>query len=264
MSALGLPMAALFADKKPRKSTSTAKKQKMNTITYEYKTADGSLAYRKQRYEFDDGSKSFAFFKPNGEKGRGGKSYPYNLPAALVSETIYFCEGEKCVDAITKAGRVAVSLDAGANSIWRKEFNVYFEGKTIIILPDNDEAGMIYANKIAHALPGSKIIKLPDLPKGGDVYDWLQQGRTMAEIDELPAVEPEPEIKIEAIQQGFIEINPFETVETRKHYAWNDIGTSNFFADAYKNTCRYSRLPAGRAQRREAGIFTMGACGGLT
>jgi hypothetical protein len=53
ISALGLPMAALFANEKPRKAK--AQKQKTNTITYEYKTADGSLAYKKQRYEFDDG-----------------------------------------------------------------------------------------------------------------------------------------------------------------------------------------------------------------
>ncbi|MDR2971789.1 MAG: hypothetical protein LBU83_07685 [Bacteroidales bacterium] len=188
ISKLGLTMADLFA-KKPRKST--AKKQKINTITYEYKTADGFLAYRKQRYEFDDGSKSFAFFTPDGKKGRGGKSCLYNLPAVLTADTVYFCEGEKCVDAITKAGRVATSLDTGAKSIWRKEFNAYFENKTVLILPDNDDSGMMYANKIAHELPGSKIIKLPDLPKGGDVFDWLQQGWTIAEIDELPTVEPE-------------------------------------------------------------------------
>ena len=240
MSALGLPMSALFIENKPIKSS--VKKQKINTITYEYKAANGLVAYRKQRYEFSDGSKSFAFFKSNGEKGRGGKSFPYNLPAVLAAEAVYFCEGEKCVDAITKAGRTATSLDAGANSIWKKEYNAYFQNKRVIILPDNDPPGMIYANKIAHALPGSKIIKLPDLPKGGDVYDWLKQGRTMAEIDELPAAEPETpeeteEISVESLPD-FIKINPFEA-KNRQRYRWDDIGTSNFFADAYKNICRH-------------------------
>ena len=226
------------------------KKHKTNTVTYEYKAADGSLAYKKQRYEFSDKSKSFAFFKPNGDKGRGAKYYPYNLPAVLAAETIYFCEGEKCVDAISKAGRVATSLDAGANSIWKKEYNAYFENKTVIILPDNDDPGMIYANKIAQALPGSKIIKLPDLPKGGDVYDWLQQGRTMEDIDELPyyttlsidtKTPEEPNVSVENMEniQGFIKINPFETPEARKRYGWNHVGPGNMFADCYKNLCRY-------------------------
>ena len=269
VSALGLPMTALFTDENPRKLTPKQRKVRINTITYEYKTADGSLAYKKQRYEFNDGSKSFAFFKASGEKGRGAKSYPYNLPAVLAAETIYFCEGEKCVDAINKAGRVATSLDAGANSVWKKEYNTYFEGKSIIILPDNDEPGMKYANKTALELPGSKIIKLPDLPKGGDVYDWLQQGRTMSEIDELPALEPElpqPEISINNIPD-FIKINPFESSQNKQRYRWEDIGTANLFADAYKNLCRYCPevkgwyIYDGRVWRFDVGGVVTAQCG---
>jgi len=240
VSALGLSMTALFTVENLQKSQKI-KKLINNTITYEYKTEDGLLAYRKQRYEYDDKSKSFAFFQPNGEKGRGGKSYPYNLPNILNAETVYFCEGEKCVDAITKAGRVATSLDAGANSVWKKEYNAYFEGKNVIILPDNDEPGLKYALNIKSELPNAVIKELPDLPEKGDVFDWLKQGHLMSEIDALPAAEieiPNSEISTSDIQ-GFIEINPFETIEAKKRYGWNDIGTSNLFADAYKNICRY-------------------------
>jgi len=241
VSALGLPMTALFLEEKPQKSKEKKQKQIINTITYEYKNEDGLLVYKKQRYEFDDGSKSFSFFTPDGEKGRGGKSYPYNLPAVITAETIYFCEGEKCVEAIKKAGYVATSLDAGANSIWRKEYNSYFKGKDVIILPDNDEPGMKYAVNIKKELSHAVIKKLPGLPEKGDVYDWLKQGHKISEIDELLEVEIEPqelEIKIEELPD-FIKINPFETSETRHRYRWDDIGTSNFFADAYKNICRY-------------------------
>ena len=246
MSALGLPMTALFMDDTPKKSKSA--KYKTNTVTYEYRAADGSLAYRKQRYEFSDKSKSFAFYTPNGDKGRGGKSYPYNLLAVLASESgiIYFCEGEKCVDAVTKAGRVATSLDAGANSIWKKEYNAYFDGKTVIILPDNDDPGMIYAKKIARELSGAKIIRLPDLPKGGDIYDWLQQGHAIEELDKLPAVNLESVIETEKQSTvsaedipGFIKINPFESEKAKHHYGWNQVGLGNMFADSFKNLCRF-------------------------
>ena len=241
VSALGLPMTALFTDEKPKKSQK--KKQLINTITYEYRTEDGSLAYRKQRYEYDDKSKSFAFFTPDGKKGRGGKSYPYNLSAVLATkaEIIYFCEGEKCVEAIKKAGRVATSLDAGANSKWQNEYNTYFEDKNVIILPDNDEPGLKYAFSIKKELPNAVIKELPDLPEKGDVFDWLKLGHNIEEIDELPEVEIEPqelEIQIENLPD-FIKINPFETSEVRQRYRWDDIGTSNWFADAYKNICRY-------------------------
>ena len=240
MSALSLPMTALFLDYKTKKPK--AAKQRINTITYKYTAEDGSLAYIKQRYEYDDKSKSFAFYTPNGEKGRGGKSYPYNLLDVLAAEsdeTIYFCEGEKCVEAVKKAGYIATSLDAGANSIWKKEYNAYFESKNVIILPDNDEPGMKYAVNIKKELPNAVIKELPDLPEKGDVYDWLQNGHSMSEIDELPTVEIEmlPEILIEDLP-GFIGINPF-TAENKNRYRWDDIGTSNHFADTYKNICRY-------------------------
>ena len=246
MSALSLQITALFLEDKPQKVKEKKQKQIINTITYDYKNEDDLLVYKKQRYEFDDNSKSFAFFQPNGEKGRGGKSYPYNLTAVLNSESdiIYFCEGEKCVDAITKAGRIATSLDAGANSVWKKEYNAYFEDKNVIILPDNDEPGMIYANKIANELSGSKIIKLPGLPDKGDIYDWLKLGHNIEEIDDLPEykrTEDSDELSNISVEDlpYFIKINPFETQETRQRYRWDDIGTSNFFADAFKNICRY-------------------------
>ena len=244
MSALGLPISALFLNDKPKKPQTA--KQKINTITYEYKDENGILAYIKQRYEYDDKSKSFAFYTPNGEKGRGGKSYPYNLSDVLAAEsdeTIYFCEGEKCVDAVRKAGRIATSLDTGANSKWYKEYNTYFKDKKVIILPDNDDPGMIYANKIARALPGSKIIKLPDLPKGGDIYDWLQQGHKIEELDKLPTAEPELPERESTIQaeyiSGFIRINPFEANKDKNRYGWNQVGLGNLFADCFKNLCRF-------------------------
>ena len=40
-------------------------------------------------------------------------------------------------------------------------------------------------------------------------------------------------------QNAICQINPFETDETKKRYSWDDIGISNFFADAHLHTCRY-------------------------
>jgi P4 family phage/plasmid primase-like protien len=38
---------------------------------------------------------------------------------------------------------------------------------------------------------------------------------------------------------GAVYFNPFETASKQKRYAQNDIGAGNFFADVYKNVCRY-------------------------
>ena len=119
IGALGLPMSSLFlgddkplfVGKKPKQ-----KPRQINSVTYEYKNPDGSLAYRKIRYEYSNGTKSFAFFTPNRKKGVGGtQRVPFNLPDVMQAETVYFVEGEKAANTIIQAGRVATSLDAGAN-----------------------------------------------------------------------------------------------------------------------------------------------------
>ena len=235
---LGLEFKDLFEDQRGYQPKT---KKAMETV-YEYTDENGVVIYCKKRFDQLDGSKFFGFYKPDGTKGIGRTLHvPYKLHKFATAETIYFAEGEKCVHAIEKAGYTATTLDAGAQSPWRKNYTPYFEGKKVIILPDNDSAGMKYAVNIKKALPHAVIKVLPDLLDKGDVYDWLEQGLTMQEIDELPDFEPgppEPEILIEDLPD-FIEINPFETSEARHRYGWNDIGTSNFFADAYKNICRY-------------------------
>ncbi len=188
VAALGIPMSALFLNtQKTYERTPRKKPQRINTIEYEYKNPNGSIAYKKKRFELDDGSKSFAFYDANGKKGVSGiQRVPFNLPAVIAADTVYFCEGEKAAHAVIKTGRVATSLDAGAKSKWLPEYTAYFEGKSVIILPDNDKPGISYAKNIAAQLPGSKIIKLPGLPEKGDVYDWLEAGHSIEEIDNLP------------------------------------------------------------------------------
>lgn len=82
----------------------------INKTTYEYYNADNILLYRKTRVDYADGSKSFYFCQPDGEKGlEGVQRVPYNLPAILSAETVYFVEGEKCADALIRAGRAALA-----------------------------------------------------------------------------------------------------------------------------------------------------------
>jgi 5S rRNA maturation endonuclease (ribonuclease M5) len=175
----GLKMADLFTE------TVNTKITKENT--YSYYNAEGTLMYRKIRKDYDDKSKKFYFEQPNGKKGvQGIQRMVYNLPSVVQSSKVYFVEGEKCADAIIKNGRVATTLDNGANSKWLPEYSKYFENKEVIIIPDNDKAGFKYATNIATNLQYAKIIKLPDLSEKGDIYDWLEEGHTMNELDKLP------------------------------------------------------------------------------
>lgn len=164
-----------------------AGRDSINKTTYEYYSTDNILLYRKTRVDYADGSKSFYFCRPDGEKGlEGVQRVPYNLPAILSAETVYFVEGEKCADALIRAGRAATTLDSGSNSKWQPEYAGYFQNKTVIILPDNDKPGMAYAKMIQQNLPGSKVVRLPGLSEKQDIYDWLHAGHTLEELDALP------------------------------------------------------------------------------
>lgn len=157
--------------------------------TYRYVDAEGTLLYRRIRTDYADGSKSFYFEQPNGVKTvKGVQRVPYNLPNVLKAQTVFFVEGEKCADAVNAAGRTATTLDSGSNSRWLSEYNSYFDGKTVIVIPDNDEPGEKYARRIASNIPGAKIVHLPSLAEKEDIYDWLQTGHTMDEVDALPGI----------------------------------------------------------------------------
>ena len=179
---LGLKMSDLFI------KDASEEKAPANITRYEYRDEDGTLLYTKTRYDKPNGTKSFGYMQPNGvRKLAGVKRVPYNLPAVCAADTVYFVEGEKCADAVISQGYTATTLDSGAQSKWQPGCEDYFEGKRIVILPDNDAPGAKYAQMVKRHLPWAVVKLLPDLREKGDVVDWLTAGHRMEEIDALPA-----------------------------------------------------------------------------
>ncbi len=157
-----------------------------------YHDAEGVQQYYKKRFSpgFGNRKKSFVFYHDNAKgketKGRGGDSLPYNLHhiVAMPGEPIFFVEGEAKANLLAKWGLCATSLDSGGQSgkgaSWRKEWDSYFTGRDIYILPDNDKTGETYMESLAsHLLPVAasvKVLRLPGLPEKGDVVDWVELG----------------------------------------------------------------------------------------
>lgn len=176
---VGLKVSDLYEEKKGEKI--------MNEINYSYYDEKGNLVYTRIRKEKSDGSKTFLPIQPDGTKNlKGVRRVIYNLPAVLKASTVYFVEGEKCADIINQAGYIATTLDSGSNSKWFPYFNEWLQDKEIIIIPDNDEAGLKYAKTILDNLPKAKVVKLPNMQEKEDIYDWLKAGHSMVEISELP------------------------------------------------------------------------------
>ena len=118
----------------------------------------------------------------------GGMTLPrplYRLPellAASASALVYVVEGEKAADAAASLGVVATTSPHGSKSAGKADWSP-LSGRSVVILPDNDDAGEQYADDVAKlaSAAGAKsvrVVRLAELwvemPKGGDIVDFLE------------------------------------------------------------------------------------------
>ncbi len=160
---------------------------------YPYVDESNRLLYEVVRYQPKD-------FRQRRPDGRGGYSYSlddtrrvlYRLPdlieAVALERTVYIAEGERDADNLAALGLTATTNPGGAGK-WRDEYGEHLRGAHIIVLPDNDDVGRRHATTLVSALTGIaasvRQIELPGLSPKGDVSDWLAQGHTRAELEEL-------------------------------------------------------------------------------
>lgn len=160
--------------------------------TYDYTNEDGHLLFQVVRYDPKD-------FRQRQPDGAGDwiwnldnvRRVPYRLPEILGADWeswIYVAEGEKSVEELRRRGLVATTNSGGAGR-WRQDCNSYFEGRRVVVLPDNDEAGRSHAQQVAGALhevaAEVRVVELPGLPQRGDVCDWFAAGGTKEALENL-------------------------------------------------------------------------------
>ena len=195
VSALGLSVADLFADKKQ-----IGKPQKTSSLvtSYSYRDKDGNRLFEVCRYE----PKDFRQRRPDPDKPgkwlwnlKGIDPVPYRLPelitAAKAGETIFIVEGEKDVAALVQNGFVA-TCNAGGAGKWRAEFAQYFSGaKAVCIIADKDGPGRKHAAAVAMSLigkvPSVKVFELPDTTGKTvkDAHDFFAAGGNADKLREL-------------------------------------------------------------------------------
>lgn len=172
----------LAKEQRPPLLTLPQAPRRMDTIVFDYCDEDGVVRYQVVRENMSDGTKRI-FQKQPAQDGKavsnvqGVVPLPYNLPRILKKPgALFIVEGEKCVDAMTKADILATTNSGGASK-WRPELNHWFQGREVVILPDNDAAGEAHATQVATQLQGIAaaihILRLEGLPPKGDVADWL-------------------------------------------------------------------------------------------
>jgi len=170
------------------------------TAVYDYLDERGALLYQVAR----DAQKNFAQRRPN--VGRDPKEPEwlyetksvrrvlYRLPELAVAiahgHRIFLCEGEKDADNLAKMGLTATTAAMGAKAPWLPGYTEQLSGcSEVVALPDNDDPGEEYARAARKSLRAkgvrSRTLRLPNLPKGGDVSDWIAAGGTRERLIEL-------------------------------------------------------------------------------
>ena len=172
---------------KPRKTPAKI------VATYDYRDETGELLMQVVRME----PKTFRQRRPDGDgwawRIKDVRVVPYRLPELLAAPeaVVYLVEGEKDADRLATMGLVA-TCNAGGGGKWLAAHSEFLRGRNVVILPDNDGAGVEHAKKATKTLRGIvaslNTIELPGLPEKGDVSDWLDAGGTVEELLRLQVV----------------------------------------------------------------------------
>jgi putative DNA primase/helicase len=184
-----------------------------------YRDAGGVERFRKVRRP----PKNFFIQHPDGKggwaKGAGGADLTLIYRANEVADAIKagreiaVVEGEKDADNCWRLDIPATCNAHGASepgkaAKWKKAHSEQLAGGSIVIFNDNDAAGYAHADTICKLSIGvaKRVRRLdlkphwPEIPKGGDVSDWLAVGgeHTPERLRELIAAAPEFQAKAEA------------------------------------------------------------------
>jgi hypothetical protein len=160
--------------------------------TYNYEDESGTLLFQVVRFD----PKGFAQRKP-GPEGEWVWSLGdvrrvlYRLPELLAAREdrwVFVVEGEKDADALWERGFVATTNVGGAGKR-TDEYVETLKGRSVVVLPDNDEAGRKHAQALLEALTGVarevRVVELPGLPEKADVSDWFASGGSRDRLTEL-------------------------------------------------------------------------------
>jgi putative DNA primase/helicase len=162
--------------------------------TYPYHDEEGNELYNVKRYEHPEhGWKSFRPYLPGKRRAGLGKQervlyrLPIVKPHAKDGGVVFILEGEEDVHTLEDQDFHATT--AGSADSWQDRFAQQLAGGKIVVVPDNDEAGEELARNAAKScFPVAdwvRVIRLEDVPDGGDVTDWFARGHTKEELSEL-------------------------------------------------------------------------------
>lgn len=112
----------------------------------------------------------------------------YKLETLASAAMVFIAEGEKSVEALRAVGLTATTSAGGSNGARLTDWTPLRRASTLVVLPDNDAAGMNYAKTVLALLgshPDKRLVRLPGLAEGEDVVDYLERGGTREALEWL-------------------------------------------------------------------------------
>lgn len=188
---------------------------------YIYHTADGQpylrvtrmsdKSFRQSHYDDIDG---WVSGKPK------GSPVPYNLPAIIKrsEDIIYLVEGEKDADTLTSLGFLATTASGGGKSFPTDiEFLRWFDGREVVAIPDNDDVGSAWADRVRDGIADVAFVRVPI---GKDVTDYVESGATADDIRALSEYVHESETETPAPPRFSIKPFDFDFLDTITPREW--------------------------------------------
>lgn len=161
---------------------------------WDYHDAAGNVVGIILRWNLENGGKDI---RPasliNGKWHHAAMPAPrplYRRGDVTRADTVWVVEGEKTAEMLRNIEVVATTSAHGAKAAALTDWSP-LAGKSVVILPDNDQPGRAYAADVAKLLtqlvPSAKIslLDLPGLPDGGDAVDWMDAKGDAIEPNEL-------------------------------------------------------------------------------
>ncbi len=204
MAELGLGMKDLMPDDHqsgpaPRRTTPRKRQPKVHATapaalaTYErqlgtcstvsdYVDGSGEIVGKTIRWNLPEGKE----IRPMARRGTGWvcEAMPqprplYRLLDLADAQRVYITEGEKAAEGARSLGLVATTSAGGCKAAAKSDWSP-LAGKQAVILPDHDEPGRKYADSVVDMLhklaqpPTIKILHMPNIPKHGDIVDYIE------------------------------------------------------------------------------------------
>jgi hypothetical protein len=173
------------------------------TGRWTYRDRDGNPLFRVVRRDCPGAEKRIHFERYDAATGKfargkdcmdGIPRVPFRLNEWIdVEGPVLLPEGERKVARLFDLGWLA-TCNAGGSKNFPKGFAPYLQGRDVVLLPDNDDAGRNHARKVASILEpvaaSIRVLELPGLPPKGDVVDWLEAGGTAEQLKAMLEAAP--------------------------------------------------------------------------